>query len=92
MITLRMKAENAHSEESVSEATSSLAEIQNRNTRHSAVHVKANLMHPRNVFLSFRNGYCRPMKAVFSIANLPFNCLYRYKTLFSAEKIVGPLL
>ena len=38
---------------------------------HSALHVKANLMHQHNVFLSFRNGYWRPMKAVFTIANFP---------------------
>ena len=38
------------------------------------------------MFLSFRNGYCRPMKAVFWIANFPLNFLYRYKTFFFLER------
>ena len=58
MITLRMKAENSHSEESVSEAASSLAD-RNGNTRHSALHVKANLM----CFYLFVMVNCRPVKA-----------------------------
>ena len=56
MITLPMKAENAHSEEAVSEAASSLADAKWKHC-HSALHVKANFMHPHNLFLSFRSGY-----------------------------------
>ena len=41
MITLRMKTENVHLEESVKQPHPK--RIQNGNTRHSALHVEANL-------------------------------------------------